>query len=96
MPTDDSNIIKPDMTPDQFGRVPMVCESGLSMTKACMARLMMHVLKNDIELLSIRAFDSNYHGSQVLAAFRIKPEQIADFEAETGGLLRPPATIKLN
>lgn len=96
MPTGPTSIIKPNMTPDQFGRVPMVCESGLAMTKASMSRLMMHVLQNDIELCAIRAFNAEFHGSHVSAAFRIKPDQIEAFEVATGGKLRPPATINLN
>lgn len=96
MPTGPTTIIKPDMTPDHYGRIPMVCESGLSMTKASMARLMMFVLRNNIELLHVHAFNPNFHGCQVSAAVRIKPEQIQAFEAETGGLLTNPPTINLN
>lgn len=96
MPTGPETTIRPDMTPDIHGRVPMVCESGLAMTKASMARLMMFILRNNIELLQIHAFNPNFHGCQVSAAMRIRPDQIIAFERETGGKLQPPPTIKLN
>lgn len=96
MPTSLNTTIKPDMTPDVYGRIPMVCESGLAMTKASMTRFIMHVLKHNIELLSLHPFNANYHGCHVSAAVRIKPEQIAAFEAETGGKLKEPATLNLN
>lgn len=91
-----ATMLKPDMTPDVYGRVPMVCESGLAMTKASMARLMMFILRNNIELLQIHAFNPNFHGCQVSAAVRIRPDQIPAFEAGTGGKLTKPPTIKLN
>jgi len=84
------------MTPDIYGRIPMVCESGLTMSKVSMARLMMHILQNDIELLEIYTFNNRYPRCQVIASFRIKPEQITEFEEVTKGKLKPPATIQLN
>lgn len=84
------------MSPDQFGRVWMHCESGLSMTKASMARLMMHVLKNRIEIGDIYAFNPNYVRSTVIASFLLRPDQFEAFERETGGKLRKPPLIELN
>ncbi len=97
MPTTNSRTaIEPDLTPDIYGRVPKVCDSGLSMTKACMARFIMHVLENNIELLEIHPFNARFRGCHVSAAIRIRPDQIAAFEAATGGALSDPATINLN
>lgn len=96
MPPDSRNSIAPDMTPDYKGRIPMVCESGLSLTKASMTRFIMHVLMNDIKLHDLHPMNRHYHGSHVGASVRIRPDQIAAFEAETGGKLREPATICLN
>lgn len=96
MPTGPETTLKPDMAPDLYGRVPMVCERGLALTKASMARLMMFILQNHIELLQIHAFNPNFHGCQVSAAVRIRPDQIPAFEAGTGGKLTKPPTIKLN
>lgn len=41
---------EPGSEADVKGRVWRHCEEGLSMTKASMARFMMFVLKNDIEI----------------------------------------------
>lgn len=86
----------PGSEADIKGRVWRHCEEGLSMTKASMARFMMFVLKNDIEIGEVYAFNANYHGCQVLASIRIKPEQIEAFERETGGKLRRPPRLVLN
>lgn len=88
--TDDFN------KPDQFGRVWMHCEQGLFMTKASMARLMMFVLRNQIEIGDIYAFNPNYDRSSVVASFKMHPDMFAAFEAETGGKLRKPPRITLN
>jgi hypothetical protein len=82
--------------PDSHGRVWMHCEEGLAMTKASMARFMLFCLSQRVEIGSINAFNPNHPRSTVLAAIRIRPDQIALFEAETGGRLRPPPTIALN
>lgn len=83
---------KPDLT----GRVWMHCEEGLSLTKASMARFMVFCLKNCVEIGDIYPFAPDYDRSQVSASVRIKPEQFAAFEAETGGKLRKPPRIVLN
>ena len=87
---------EPGSEADMYGRVWRHCEEGLSMTKASMARFMMFCLKNNVEIGSVHAFNANYHGCQVLAAIRLKPEQIEAFEAETGGKLRRPPRLVLN
>lgn len=88
--------IKPDMTPDVYGRVPKVCESGLAMTKASMTRFVMFCLENGVEIMQIHPFNRNYKGCHVSAAIMIKPDMVCDFEAATGGKLCDPATINLN
>jgi hypothetical protein len=88
--------VKPDMTPDVYGRIPMVCESGLAMTKASMTRFVMFCLENNVDILQLHPFNRNHKGCHVSASVRIKPDQIEAFERETGGKLRPPATINLN
>lgn len=88
--------IEPDMTPDVYGRVPMVCESGLAMTKASMSRFVMFCLTHGVEILQIHPFNRNFHGCHVSASVRIVPDLIPEFERETGGKLKPPATINLN
>jgi hypothetical protein len=85
-----------NQTPDIFGRVWMHCESGLSMTKASMARFMMFVLANRVEIGMVYAFSPNYKGSLVLASVKLKPEQFEAFERETGGKLRDPIQVHLN
>ena len=82
--------------PDPHGRVWMHCEQGLSLTKASMSRFVMFCLLNNVEIGSIHPFSHRFPGSQVSAAIRIKPEQFAAFETETGGKLRKPARISLN
>lgn len=88
--------IKPDLTPDIYGRVPKVCESGLAMTKASMSRFVMFCLERGVEILQIHPFNRNFKGCHVSAAVMIHPDQIADFEKMTGGKLEDPATINLN
>ena len=88
--------IKPDMTPDVYGRIPMICESGLSMTKASMMRFVMYCLQENVEILSLHPFNRNYKGCHVSAAVRIHPDQIDDFQIATGGTLSKPHTINLN
>lgn len=82
--------------PDQFGRDWMHCEEGLTLNKASMARFMLFCLTNNVEIGSVSAFNPRYRNSVVLAAVRLKPEQFAAFETETGGKLRKPPIIKLN
>lgn len=82
--------------PDPFGRVWMHCEEGLSNTKASMSRFMMYVLANKIEIGQIYAFAPRYRNSVVIASVRIHPDQIEQFEQETGGKLRKPPKIQLN
>lgn len=81
---------------DYAGRVWMHCEEGLALTKASMARFVMFCLANRIEIGDIYAFNPEYPRCTVLAAIRIRPDQFAAFEAETGGKLRKPPVIKLN
>ena len=82
--------------PDYAGRVWMHCEEGLSMTKASMSRFVMFCLRNRIEIGSIYPLNPNYERCQVSVSIRLKPEQFAAFEAETGGKLREPPRISLN
>lgn len=82
--------------PDQYGRVWMHCASGLSYSKASMARFMMFCLGNNVEIGSIRASNPQYKNCTVMASVRLLPSQFAAFEAETGGKLSKPATINLN
>jgi hypothetical protein len=85
-----------EQTPDHFGRVWMHCEEGLSYSKASMSRFMMFVLKHQIEIGSIYAFNPKYERSAVLASIKLKPEQFDAFEKETGGKLRLPARLAVN
>jgi hypothetical protein len=94
--TDESRLIKPDLTPDMYGRVPKICESGLAMTKASMSRFVMFCLKNGVDIKQIHPSNRNYHGCHVSAVVRIHPDLVRLFEAETGGKLRDPATLNLN
>lgn len=82
--------------PDYAGRVWMHCEEGLSLSKASMSRFVMFCLTNRIEIGDIYPFSPNYPRSQVSASVRLRPEQFAAFEAETGGKLRKPPRISLN
>lgn len=82
--------------PDYAGRVWMHCEEGLSLSKASMSRFVMHCLTNNIEIGDIYPFDFRYPRSQVSASVRLRPEQFAEFEAQTGGKLRKPPRISLN
>lgn len=81
---------------DSSGRVWMHCESGLNFSKASMSRFIMFCLGNDVEIGSIHAFAPEYPRCQVSAAIRLRPDQFAAFEAETGGKLRPPPKLRLN
>ena len=81
--------------PDYAGRVWMHCEEGLSMTKASMSRFVVFCLRNGIEIGTIHPFNRSYERSQVSASVRLKPEQFAAFEAETGGKLSKPPRISL-
>ena len=94
--TNDCQCPEPGSEADYAGRVWRHCEEGLSMTKASMARFMMFCLKNEVEIGSVHAFNAKYHGSSVLAAIRLKPDQIEAFELETGGKLRRPPRVVLN
>jgi len=82
--------------PDFYGRVWMHCEDGLTMTKASMARFVMHCLTNNIEIGQIHPFNYRYLRCQVSVSVRLKPEQFSAFEDETGGKLRKPPRISLN
>lgn len=82
--------------PDPLGRVWMHCESGLTFSKASMARFMIFCLGNDVEIGSVHAFNSRYRNCQVLAVIRLKPEQFDEFENKTGGKLRKPPIARLN
>ncbi|MCJ8334584.1 MAG: hypothetical protein MJH10_10125 [Epibacterium sp.] len=84
------------MAEDPWGRVWMHCEEGLTMTKASMARFMMFCLANKVEFGSIDAFGPDIRGCQVIAAIRIHPSLIEDFERETGGKLRKPPRAVLS
>lgn len=66
------------------------------MTKASMARFVMFCLRNRIEIGTIHPFNPNYDRCRVSASVRLKPEQFAVFEAETGGKLREPPRTSLN
>lgn len=81
---------------DHSGRVWMHCEEGLSLTKASMSRFMMYCLSKKVQIGDVYAFNPKYNRSLVVASVRIKPEQIEDFEMETGGKLKEPPTINLN
>ena len=74
----------------------MHCEEGLTLSKASMTRFVMFCLTNKIEIGQIHPFNANFRNSQVIASVRIRPEQFAAFEAETGGKLRKPPTLSLN
>ena len=82
--------------PDPFGRVWMHCESGLSMSNTSLARFLSFCLKNNVEIGSVSAFQPRYPRSLVMAAVRLKPEQFASFEDQTGGKLREPPKLNLN
>lgn len=87
---------KADASPDARGRVWMHCESGLSMSKACMGRFMNFCLSNCVELGEVHPVNPRFARCQVLATLRIRPDQFAAFEAETGGKLTKPPRIVLN
>ena len=82
--------------PDPAGRVWMHCEEGLSMSKASMARFVMHCLTNNIEIGQIHPFNYHYPRCRVSATVRLLPEQFATFESKTGGKLIEPPRISLN
>ena len=82
--------------PDYAGRVWMHCEEGLSLSKASMSRFVMFCLMNGVEIGTLHTFNPAFPRSQVSASVRLKPEQFAAFEAETGGKLRKPPVISLN
>lgn len=84
---------KPD---DYAGRVWMHCEEGLNFSKASMSRFVMFCLGNNVEIGSIHPFDARYPRCQVSAAIRLRPDQFAAFEADTGGTLRKPPRVNLN
>ncbi len=90
------NWAQNEAKPDPWGRVWMHCEEGLNMSSASLARFMSFCLKNNVKLGSVSAFQPRYSRSTVMAAVRLKPEQFADFERETGGKLRKPPNVKLN
>lgn len=81
---------------DYLGRVWMHCDSGLSLTKASMARFMIYCLKNNILIGDIYALNPKYERSLVCAAVCLRPEHIEEFTRETGGVLTEPAVFKLN
>lgn len=82
--------------PDYAGRVWMHCEEGLNLSKSSMTRFVMFCLTNNVEIGSLHPFNPKFPRSQVSAAVRLKPDQFAAFENETGGKLRPPPRISLN
>lgn len=82
--------------PDPHGRVWMHCEEGLSLSKASMARFVMHCLVNNIEIGQIHPFNYRYPRSQVSASVRLRPEQFEAFEHETKGRLHHPPRVSLN
>ena len=82
--------------PDHSGRVWMHSESGLSMTATSMAKFMLFCLSNNVEIGSVNAFNPKYRRSLVIASVKLRPDQFAAFEAETGGKLRVPPKVKLN
>lgn len=82
--------------PDPYGRVAMHCEEGLALNKASMARFMTFCLSHNVEIYQVYAFNPRYRNSAVIAAIKIRPDQIKAFEAETGGKLRLPAKLSVN
>ena len=86
----------PPPPPARDDPVWMHCEQGLSFTKASVTRLMMHVLRNRIEIGDLYAFNPRYPGCNVIGSFKLRPSQFSAFEQETGGKLRLPPKIKLN
>lgn len=82
--------------PDPFGRVWMHCEEGLTLSKASMARFVMHCLTNNIEIGQIHPFNYRYKSSQVSASVRIRPDQFEEFELVTRGKLHEPPRLSLN
>ena len=85
-----------DASPDRQGRVWMHCDSGLTLTKASMGRLMVYCLSNRVEFGDIWPVSPAYPRSQVCIALRLRPDQFEDFEKETGGKLQKPPRISLN
>ena len=88
--------IQEQSKPDPWGRVWMLCESGLTMSKTSLANLMTFCLKNRVKIGDIDAFQPNYPRSLVMVSVKLKPEQFEAFEKETGGKLREPYKINLN
>lgn len=82
--------------PDPYGRVWMHCESGLTFTKASVARFVMFCLTENIEIGAIRPFNAKFPGCLLMATVRIKSDQVCAFEAATGGKLRLPPKININ
>lgn len=82
--------------PDHYRRVVRHCESGLSLTKASMARFVMHCLEKNIEICQIWPLNHDIKGSLVCAVVKLRPDQIEPFEASTGGKLRMPPRAHLN
>lgn len=81
---------------DYKGRMWMHCESGLTLTKASMSRMIMFCLTNDVEIGDIYAMSPDYPRSQVLVSVFIHPTKVGAFEDETGGKLRLPPIMKVN
>jgi len=85
-----------DSKEDRRGRVWMHCEEGLNLSKASMGRFMAFCLTNRVEIGSIYPFAPEYPRSQVSSAIRLRPDQFAEFESQTGGILRTPPRMTLN
>lgn len=81
---------------DPRGRVWMHCETGLSLTKASLARFTLFCLRNDIQIGDLWAFNAKYDRSLVCASIKIRPDQFEEFSRTTGGKLCEPPRIKLN
>lgn len=80
---------------DVYGRVWMHCEEGLNFSKASMTRFVMFCLGNNVEIGDLYPFDAKFPRCQVSASVRLRKDQFAKFESETGGKLRLPARTVL-
>lgn len=91
-----SSALERSSRPDPWGRVWMHCEEGLNLSKASMARFVVHCLQNNIEIGRLDPINPNFSRSLVCASVKLKPCQFKEFEKQTGGKLSEPPKLTCN